>query len=273
MWTTRDIPVNGTQLHVAQDGTGMPVVLIHGMTLNYRMWEPQRAALAATYRVIAYDVRGFGQSADPQPGATPGTWESYDDREDLSALFAELEVTSAHVVGLSRGGRVALDFAIHHGNKVRSLTLIGCTPRFTDDSIPRNPVTDAIRRNVVDLVRAGKRDAACEKWLEAPLWTTPAGGIDPEVERIVRDYFRGPHEFEATPPTRINKDALAGIHAPALILIADHDSEEMQQSAIALNAGLPNSELHTVPNAGHITNIDQPDIVNQALLAFLKDCA
>src|SRR5437016_3882998 len=86
------------RLYAVEEGASDPVVLIHGLTLDHRMWEPQVGPLAQHYRVIRYDLRGFGQSSDPRKGVP------YHDRVDLEALLDALMIETAHLVGLSRGG-------------------------------------------------------------------------------------------------------------------------------------------------------------------------
>src|SRR5438105_4839998 len=91
-------PVNGTQLYYEVTGIGDPLVLIHGFSLDTRMWHAQVPALAAHYRVIAYDLRGFGRS--PMSDGTP-----YQHADDLKGLLDYLSAGPAVLVGLSRGGQ------------------------------------------------------------------------------------------------------------------------------------------------------------------------
>src|SRR5690242_18617682 len=108
--------VNGSRLYYESAGTGPPLVLLHGFTLDTRMWDDQFEAFARQYRVIRYDLRGFGRSAVPT--------ESYSHAEDLHALLGHLETEAAYVAGLSMGGAVALDYALAYPQAVRGLILI-----------------------------------------------------------------------------------------------------------------------------------------------------
>jgi pimeloyl-ACP methyl ester carboxylesterase len=92
----RDFCDVGAKLHIKEDGSGEPVILIHGLTLDSRMWQPQVGPLSALFRVIRYDLRGFGKSADPPP-IVP-----YRDRNDLAALLDAMDISSGHLVALSR---------------------------------------------------------------------------------------------------------------------------------------------------------------------------
>src|SRR5262249_35833275 len=110
-------PVNGTRLYYEIAGEGEPVVLLEGGQLDRRMWDDQFAAFSRKYRVIRFDVRGFGSSA-----ARSGPYHSH---EDLFALLEYLHIPSAHLVGLSLGGRIAIDLALTHPEKVLTLVLAG----------------------------------------------------------------------------------------------------------------------------------------------------
>ena len=102
--STGFVPVPGGKLFYEERGAGPAVILIHGGMLDHRMWDPQVEALARTFRVIRYDVAGHGQSPAPE-----GAWREY---EHLGLLMEALKVESASLVGLSLGGRIAIDFAI-----------------------------------------------------------------------------------------------------------------------------------------------------------------
>jgi len=97
--------VNGTRIYYETAGSGHPLVLIHGYTLDTRMWDDQFETFAQHYQVIRYDMRGFGKSAFP-------TDENYTHPDDLRALLEHLEIEHAHILGLSMGGGTAIDFAL-----------------------------------------------------------------------------------------------------------------------------------------------------------------
>jgi len=111
------VSVAGGKLFYEEQGAGPAVILIHGGMLDHRMWDPQVEALAQEYRVIRYDVASHGQSPKPE-----ADWRNFD---HLEVLMQELEVETATLVGLSLGGRIAIDFAIAHPDRVRALVLVG----------------------------------------------------------------------------------------------------------------------------------------------------
>jgi 3-oxoadipate enol-lactonase len=109
--------VNGTRLYYEGAGSGHPLVLIHGFGLDTRMWDDQFDVFARHYRVVPYGMRGYGDSAPPAD-------ESYSHTDDLKALLEHLSIDRAHVLGQSRGGAVAIDFALAHPGATSALVLV-----------------------------------------------------------------------------------------------------------------------------------------------------
>ena len=117
--------INGTRLYFEIAGSGQPLVLIHGFTLDLRMWDDQFERLTREFQVIRYDMRGFGQSAPP-------TGERYAHADDLRDLLDHLRVDKAHLVGLSKGGAIALDFTLAYPRRVNKLVLIDTVERVNE---------------------------------------------------------------------------------------------------------------------------------------------
>lgn len=180
-----------------------------------------------------------------------------------------LDIPSAHLVALSRGGRVALEFALHYAARTRSLVLIDTALRFRDDSFPPNDSVRDIRLRVDELVQQCRIDDAREHWLTAPIWQSPQGSIDPLVRQIVTDYFAA-HDWGTTSRnTDLEESDLLRIEAPALVMVGDHDLPEFKGSGKLLLWSLARCELLSVPDAGHLANIDNPGMVNDAIASFI----
>ncbi len=107
--------VNGTRLYYEVRGSGPPLVLIHGFTLDTRMWDSQFEAFSRHYQTIRYDVRGHGRSADPV------SEETYSHSDDLIALLHHLDLERAHVLGQSLGAMIAIDFVLTYPSAVDTL--------------------------------------------------------------------------------------------------------------------------------------------------------
>jgi pimeloyl-ACP methyl ester carboxylesterase len=109
--------VNGTRLYYEIVGRGHPLVLVHGFSPNTKMWDDQFEVFAKRFKVVRYDVRGFGKSALPTVG------KDYSHTKDLKALLNQLGIDYAYVVGLSMGGVIALDFALEYPEVTKALIL------------------------------------------------------------------------------------------------------------------------------------------------------
>ena len=109
--------MNGTRIYYEIAGSGTAVVFIHGFTLDTRMWDYQFESIAPEFKAIRYDMRGFGKSALP-------TQQPYSQVEDLKELLERLNVSEAYLIGQSRGGAVALDFALTYPQMTKGLVLI-----------------------------------------------------------------------------------------------------------------------------------------------------
>jgi pimeloyl-ACP methyl ester carboxylesterase len=251
-------------LNLEQEGVGDPVILIHGVTLDLRMWSTQAPALSKYFRVIRYDLRGFGQSDDPSG--------PYSDRGDLNLLLDVLGIEKAHLVGLSRGGRVALEFAVQYSERVHSLVLINPGLRYKDKTFPQKDIDQPHRELALALIKEGKRQEACDAWLKTTLFQSPGQEVPrPEVERMVRDFFARTRVLEQfLPHSDLYHRDLKTIKIPSLILVGEHKLQA-KPPIEDLRDNLRNCQYQPVPDAGHLANIDHPEFVNDALINFLNE--
>lgn len=257
------IPVNGTHLYVEQAGSGEPVILIHGFTLDTRMWDDQFLPLAARFHVIRYDLRGFGRSALP-------TSEPYSHVDDLKALLDHLSLDRVHLVGLSKGGGVAIDFALTHPQYARTLVLI--------DSIvggfPWSAEGSARDALVWQEARAGGITAAKASWLAHPLFTSAQRdpGVAARLAQIVEDYsgwhfVNQNHEGGLTPPaiTRLSE-----LTMPVLAIVGELDIPDFRAATDSICERVPQARKIIIPRAGHMANMEAPAPVTEAILGFFE---
>lgn len=254
--------VNGTRLYYEEAGAGDPVVLIHGFTLDTRMWDDQFAPLARRFRAIRYDMRGFGRSA--VPGA-----DSYTHHDDLCALLDHLGVEQAHLVGLSKGGAVALDLALANPQRVRSLALIDTVI----GGFPWSPETTARDGLVWQRAHAGGISAAKESWrahpLFAPAFRRPE--VAARLGQIIDEYsgwhfVNASHEHGLEPPAA---QRLKELTVPVLAIVGEHDTPDFRAVTELICRELPQARRLVVPGAGHMANMEAPAQVTEALLTFL----
>ena len=253
--------VNGTRLWYEVAGEGPPIALVHGFSLDSRMWDDQFAAFAAHHRVLRYDLRGFGASSIPDG--------PYRHADDLATLLDELSIVPAGIVGLSLGGMIATDFALTYPDMVTALVLV--------DSVlgghRSSPEWDAAVTPVWKAGRAGDIATAKSLWLDmglfAPARRNPAVGT--RLEQMVTEYS-GWHWLHHDTVQGLEPPAaeqLARIAAPTLVIVGDQDLPDFLAVAGQLGREIPGAQHLVLPNTGHMANMEAPDAFNDAVLRFL----
>lgn len=254
------------RLHCADVGRGPVVVLLHGFPFDGRMWEAQHEALAASYRLVIPDLRGFGQSPAPVGDVSAIDAMADDVLETLDALgIAEPVVLG----GLSMGGYVALSIAARAPDRLRGLMLI--------DTKAAGDTADAAagRRETADKVeRIGSTDAVVEGML-GKLFATLTWERRPEVVGQIETMMRQapPRVVAATLRglgARPDRTAdLAGIAVSTLVVVGDQDAITPPEEARRMVRDLPDARLAEIPDAGHLAPVENPDEVNRVLLDYL----
>ena len=249
--------VDDVRLHIRQNGTGPVALLIHGFPLDSTMWIEQLEALADVRRCIAVDLRGFGRSS-PVTGA-PVSMERH--AADLAGVLDLVSEEKADIVGLSMGGYVALAFAEMYPDRVRSLALVD-TRSGADSSEAKAARDEAAERLLTD-----GRSAMAEGM--------QGGLLAPGAALSVRARLRS--MIEACPyetivaalggmrdrPDRTN--VLASVTVPAAVIVGEFDAVTPPSEAELMANGLQDASLTVVPGAGHLTPIENPSAVNEAL--------
>ena len=255
--------INEQIAHYVERGRGIPVIFIHGFPFSHRMWEPQLLALPDYFRKVAYDIRGHGES---HIGDGQYSIEFFVD--DLIALLDYLGIEKAVVCGLSMGGYIALR-AIER-EPSRFLGLVLCDTRSTPDD---NKAKIQRAQSVLDVRQHGVAKYADE--FSKKVFSPGTVKNNPSVVEMIRDVIA------LNPPRGIagtllalaartdTTDALAGISVPTLILVGEHDELTPPSDARAMQQKITNVELHVIPDAGHLSNLDNPTVFNEKLLAFL----
>jgi 3-oxoadipate enol-lactonase len=255
--------VNGTRLYYEVAGQGVPVVLIHGLGLDTRMWDAQFEVFASRYRVIRYDLRGFGKSALP-------TDVKFGHADDLRALLDYLEAPQAHVVGLSLGGRIALHHALLYPDATLSMLLIGSALDGFDWSDQWDASLDAIAECALESGPA----AANEMWLQHDLFAAAREQPDARAKlaQIVRECsgWNWVHESPARgidPPAshRLNE-----VRVPTLVVVGERDLPDFQRIADRLAAGIPSARKVVMQGVGHMSNMENTPEFNSIVLSFLQ---
>jgi pimeloyl-ACP methyl ester carboxylesterase len=252
---SRSIPApGGGTLWVERDGSGTPVVLLHGAGMDSRLWDRVFPQLARYHAVIRYDARGLGRSTPPD--------QPYWDVEDLGAVLAYFSIDRAALVGLSMGGETALDFTLTHPERVTALALIGTSVSgYTWPDTPELAAYAAARRQ-----GNATRLAELELSLWAPMGpTAPAGEL---VATMVHDNAqrRIVSERLARYPSTVAMTRIDQINTPTLIIHGNHDHPEIASIADLLAANIPGARSETVTGADHYLPLRTPEQLTALLL-------
>lgn len=262
-------PAPSGEIYYEVLGAGEPIVLIHGNAGDLRHWDRQVGTLAEQFRVIRYDVRGFGRSSDPVENGT------YSHFGDVVAVLDHLKISRAHVMGWSMGSGIAFDFALSHPE--RTLSVISVGPWIGGYS---SEATRAMFRDMGPVRRAAREGgsvAAVSAWMNAPFFATTIQ--DPEAGDFFRYVASGqsflPSEIES-PRISLSPSAYGRIEeleVPLLIVTADHDIPACIETADALGRALPSAVRVTMAETGHLMHIERADEFNSIVMDFLRSVA
>ena len=251
--------VRGKTLSVEKQGSGEPVVLLHGLGSTANVWEPQVRALAHRFTLIRYDLEGAGRSA-PTGALSIAGWV-----DDLKALLDLEGIGKARLVGHSLGTLILQHFAVAHPQHVEKLVFIGV------NRAPPEARRVAIRERVAK-VRAEGIDAIVEAIVKGGL-APHTLAEKPEVVAFVRElltrqsdegYARSCEAMAAA----VAADA-AAIKAPVLLVAGRDDGISPPANSEGLAADLANARVQVLEQCGHWHPIEQPTALNAAMREFL----
>lgn len=261
-WRSGLAPIDGTALRYEVRGAGPSVVLLHGFSLDRRMWDDQIDAFARTHTVIRYDLRGFGESS---PGSV-----SYAHADDLANLLDRLGYDRVALVGLSLGGGAAINFAVTRPDRVRALVVL-------DPSLGGFRWSAEFRAAQAAVRATAQRDgigAARHEWLSFPIFAPAMANpvIGARLRAIVDDYsgyhwLNTDHGRPFSPPAI---DRLRAIDSPSLILAGELDTADFHAIADTLERGVTGARKMMLPGVGHMANMETPSSFNDLVLDFLS---
>lgn len=258
--------LNGNNVYYIEKGdpASLPVVLVHGMMFNHHMWDPQIEALSKDYRVIAYDIRGHGKS-----GVAGGQYTYRMFVEDLRSLLDHLQIDQAVICGLSMGGAVSLRFVELYPHSVRALVICDTTSKADTNeakyrrenaihSIKRygmQSFVDGFVESVLDTDTLIRRSDLVALVRNMILTTSPVGACGALLAQAARTD---------------TSDTLERINMPAMVIVGERDSITPPDVAQSMHQRIPNSEFHVIPDAAHVTNLENPEVFNEHLTMFLE---
>jgi len=253
------LELNSGTVSYVDAGNGPAVLLIHAFPLNNTMWASQIAALSGKFRVIAPNIRGFGES---QPASS---WTMEEIADSLNEFLDKLGVKDSAVVGVSMGGYIALTFWSKYPKRVRQLVLSNSRARADNDTEKnaRNDMIAAIEQSGVAILP--------DRMLPRLLQPNPPAGIVGNVRTMIESTSPAAAVY-AVMAMRDRMDFSSMLHrieCPTMVITGENDVIIRMEDSRAVADGISGARFVTIPNSGHLSNLENPEAFNTALLSFL----
>ena len=256
------VRTNGLEIAYERAGEGPPLVFVHGAAEDGRVWRPQLAALADEFTVVAWDEPGAGRSSD-----VPADFSLADYANCLAALIEALGLGPAHVAGLSWGGTVVQELYRHHPELVATLIFVD-TYAGWKGSLPEEEVrarVEGVRQMLA--APADEFDPTLPGLFAGdppaefvPLLSEMAADVRPESMRTALLVMAETDQ----------RDLLPRIAVPTLLVWGEHDARSPLTVAHQFQDAIPVAELVVIPDAGHVSNLEQPELFNEAVRGFCR---
>ncbi|MFJ2992149.1 alpha/beta fold hydrolase [Pandoraea sp. NPDC087047] len=259
------VSANGASIHYAVDGHGPWLTLAHPLGADLSVWDDLLPDLTAHFRVLRYDSRGHGQSE-----ITRGPYSIAQLAADATALLSSLEIAHTHFVGISMGGAVAQQVALDAPERIASLTLIDTTAGYdnADAKVFLSRAATAREHGMKELAKG-----TLERWLGERFrkrHPETAERIRALVARADPEGFAAACEALASFDVRTR---LSEIEAPTLVLVGENDPSTPPAVAQGIASGIAGARLEIVPDAAHLSIVEQKQFVTNALATFLLGAA
>lgn len=261
---------DGVNIYYEEHGAGCPLVLAYGLGGNTTEWGPQVGPFSAKYRLILWDPRGHGRSDSPPEREKYGMQRS---ASDLKVLLDHLRIERAYVGGLSMGGGISTRFTLRHPERVAALLIIDSQ---SASGTPMSPAMRAMREKSIEIVERQGMDAMADFAMkENPNIAQHVVHGGPNAVEEIRQMYRAlnPTGYANTIWAMLKADSITDtlpqIHVPTLILAGD-DDPALEPSRLT-HEKIAGSKLVVIPKASHLSNLDQPELFNRAVLDFLAE--
>ena len=263
-WTQQHhgfIPVRDGKLFFEQSGKGPALVFLHGVCLDHRMWQEQIDFFSEFYTCINLDLRGFGESS--LPTSTP-----YSFHEDIKTLLDSLHIEEPVVLlALSMGGKAAINFSLAYPERTKALLL-------ADVAVDGYRFRDFKLEWVAEVAQKEGVDSANQFFLENPIFSSAKKNkaVYDRLEQMILSYsgWNWTHKnpiLGLTPPAI---EQLDKIKIPVLIITGEEDIWDFQQIAQILNNNITQSLKKEIKGAGHMCNMEKPEVFNELVFEFLN---
>ena len=265
------IQTNNIQSFYEVHGEGTPIVLIHGALVDLRMWQPQAEPFSRKYKVIVYDIRGHGQTG----GSEKRRYSVQLLTEDLRALLEELRIDEPIICGLSLGGIVAQAYAASYPADIAALILCDTAVSATltlSDKLQTYLIGWSLAPSVkiMGARRFTDYSFGLAKLMRGETWF----GQNVEARRYVQEAM---YAFDTVEMAKIydllvrfRSPKLEKIKVPTLIMNGEHESQSVFRHAEYLQEHISNTQVATISGAGHLSNVENPEVFNERVQHFLE---
>ena len=255
--------VNGIGMYYEVHGSGEPLLFSHSFTSDSSMWTMQIPAFRQRFQFITYDIRGQGKSDSPA-----GEYSIDLFAEDLYQLVRHLGLQKFILGGLSIGGMIACHFALAHQDMLKALILADTAAAPPDVPLIKNPAP------FIHIAETQGMEALADHTIDnkllAPHLQENLYAVKEYRDRLMRNHVTGyVNGIRALSRMRDRTAELISIRIPTLIIVGEWDTPFLKPSEV-LQQKIPHAKLATIPQAGHLTNIEQPRLFNAAVLEFLE---
>jgi len=255
------IKTGAIHINYTVEGDGPWVVMSHSLACAISMWDEQAEALKRRYKVLRFDTRGHGASDAPV-----GAYTQKMLADDLHGLLTALRIDSPHFVGLSMGGMIGMTYALEHPGVFKSLVLCDTSSRIPPEA---KPVWDERIKTATEQGMEPLVESTLKRWFTEP-FLARRGNV---VERVADLIRHTPSQGYAGCCHAISKlnvtERLGEITCPVQVIVGEKDVGTPVAMSQTIHQAISGSELVIVPDASHLSNLEQPGAFNAALLGFL----
>jgi 3-oxoadipate enol-lactonase/4-carboxymuconolactone decarboxylase len=246
--------------HTCAAGSAEPLILIHALGTDLRLWDEVVALLTPHTVIIRYDLRGHGLSSVP-----PAPYSIRDHADDLKALFDYLELRQAVVCGISVGGLIAMQFALDHPDCVTKLILCDTDAKISSPEFWDNRIA-AVRERGLDAISAD----ILARWFAPEMKQKQPANWEGFRLMLSRQNVEG---YIGVCASLRDADLRGDVHRlrlPVFVVCGENDMATNPESAGRLAASIPDSRLMLIPECGHLPPVEQPETFAHHLLGFLR---
>ncbi|MBL1134036.1 MAG: alpha/beta hydrolase [Chloroflexi bacterium] len=271
--------VENSKLYYEVAGEGHPLLLVHPMLTSHKYWDDQFSEFAKQYRVIRYDVRGFGQSKMSK--------EPYTDTRDIIQLLDFFGIEKTYLLGLSFGGEIAMHFTLEHPERVDGLVMSGVGLEGYEYSAEGTAEFEPKWMAFIERIQNHDFDGARERFIEFAV-DSPVGRADEKVReraRALMQDYTFPHflppddaapameEIVPAESQQVHMPAIQRLHqiqVPTLVMAGGYEAKDIQDIVDILARDIPHAQKAVIPKAGHFVSLEKPAEFNRVVLDFLS---